>query len=185
MYTVHWGNCNCCLLKFTLGCPLPNKYYIHESCMICFRSNFIKYTNLYFGKLKLQHSILCHLVASHVNSIQFKFQPDFSNNFRYIFFFFFLMFLWLYVQTAIIIYTLAFSVFDTTELYDKMLCTFTYVKPPYGYTKLHSNTKIHLHILLAIFVGLAWNTCYNIVTYRLSLGNWLTKHVSMSTNVSV
>lgn len=50
--------------------------------MICFWSHFIKFTYLYLEKLKIQESIMCHLVASNVNTIQFQFHADFSNNFR-------------------------------------------------------------------------------------------------------
>jgi hypothetical protein len=231
MYVVHWGNCSCCLLKFTLGCPLPNKYgkryysaaYGHKMtlllrtgrtvlrhswwcagavvdnaqttwkqaitgnsglcgfsggkefsrlaavCMICFRSNFIKYTHLYFGKLKLQQSILCHLVASHVNSMQFKFHLDFSNNFR---------------DTFLLSFNASVTVcansyhhinFGTTECYALLPMS----NHPMVIPSSIQIQKFICHRLLAIFVGLAWNTCYNIGTYRLSLGNWLTKHVSM------
>jgi hypothetical protein len=60
-------------------------------------------------------------------------------------------------KMASITQTLAFSLFKTNELKDKILCPFTCVISNYGYTKFHSKQKFTCHRLLAKFDDLAWN----------------------------
>jgi hypothetical protein len=60
-------------------------------------------------------------------------------------------------KMASITRTLAFCLFITTELKDRIRCPFTYVISNYGYTKFHSKQKFSCHKLLAKFDYLVWN----------------------------
>jgi hypothetical protein len=74
IYTLHWENSDCSLLKFSLGCLLPNKCYVTGSCITSSRIIWPLQKNELVTKFLLTSgTILCKF---HTLSVSVLFHPS-------------------------------------------------------------------------------------------------------------